>query len=590
MPPLPRIRTQALAELARQLRYESAEAARRQLERTEALALEVLSECGVPGSAAAARAGDRAYPLEYVVFRVTGLRTEGSGEGAMLVGSALLGDLAALIERLSSAAGVTAAELGRDRAGKWVGIEELGERWGVNRKTIERERRRGLIARRARIGGWRGAGALERIMVSGRAVAAFEAAGGRASARRQAGSARLNSGERDRIVAQAARCRSRFGWSLARCAREIGPRHGRSPATITRVLRSHDLAADQAIFAERRAVNDSRRARAGRAARAGAPMAKVAKRLGRSRATGYRIAAGERLRYLRGLELDGPAGPMFDRADAEEVLLAPGCVREGLGAPAPTTVGETVALAEAMGAPDAEVERPRAVAAALLRHGVRAWLGGAGRGARGVGEIRAAEARLLWSSRLRAELVRSQLPVALRSARERLGGRDPRTLAARGPAGGPALIKAMIAGAIDAVERFDPFRGGRLAAATTIAVSRTVGAWASVAGVGPDAVGGRATVRCDSAEIEDWTRSIDPWQARLEPSTLLAEWATGPAENREDARAQRAVSLLYGLDGGPPRSPMEVAALMGTTAARIAAIERAAIARMGEGRARRRRG
>src|SRR5205823_1057158 len=108
MPRLPTLRTRVLQELARQLRFESAGAARRQLARAEELALQLLEESGPAGAA-----GPDRFPEEWVVFRITGLRTEpagGPGDGVVARG-ALLSDLPALIDRLSAAAKLTERDL-----------------------------------------------------------------------------------------------------------------------------------------------------------------------------------------------------------------------------------------------------------------------------------------------------------------------------------------------------------------------------------------------------------------------------------------------------------------------------------------------
>src|SRR4051794_36550235 len=93
MPPLPRLKVPALAELARQLRFEPAKAARRQLELAEALVGQIDPA--------------QVYPYEWVVFRLTGYRPDDGGGAAAasggpitIPGSALLADLPPLIERL----------------------------------------------------------------------------------------------------------------------------------------------------------------------------------------------------------------------------------------------------------------------------------------------------------------------------------------------------------------------------------------------------------------------------------------------------------------------------------------------------------
>lgn len=606
MPPLPKLRSDALSELARQLRFESAEAARRQLARTEALALEVLEECGPVGSARARRAGTRAYPLEYVVFRITGLRSDRPGDrrGEVLIGEALLADLAALIERLSDAAGVTADELletpraGRRSeaiaSGAWISGADLARRWGVDRKTVARMRRRGLIARRARVGGTgRGAAARVRVMVSERAISAFEAMGGRSGAalRRGRNIGRIDERERTRLCAAAAALRSEHGWSLWRCAQELAKESnavGRSAQAIARVLRRHDAESDSPTFSARRPVTDRRRAVTERALRLGVRPARLKSRLSRSRGSVYRIVAAERVGLLRGLTLAGPESPLFARDDAEEVLLAPAAVRSGLGGAAPATVGQFVEAAEAQGAPDAAVEAARAVAMHLLRFRVKKWLSGLNISRVRTAEIHEAETRLLWASRLKAELVRSQLAVASRTARARLGGRDARDFPPRpvgGIGSGPQLVEALIKGMVRAAEQFDPFRGGRLAAATTIAVDRAVGSWveghARGGSVGGGTGTGRALPRSDSAAVADWSMAVDPWQEWLEmPSEalILARSEGRTDESAATIRGREVLQRRYGLRDAPPRTPADVASEMGTTPTRVVAIERAAIA------------
>src|SRR5690606_4313213 len=59
----------------------------------------------------------------------------------------LLGDISALVERLSAAARLSAADL---EPGRWLLADEVCARWKISRKTLERWRRLGLVARRVR--------------------------------------------------------------------------------------------------------------------------------------------------------------------------------------------------------------------------------------------------------------------------------------------------------------------------------------------------------------------------------------------------------------------------------------------------------
>jgi hypothetical protein len=194
----------------------------------------------------------------------------------------------------------------------------------------------------------------------------------------------------------------------------------------------------------------------------------------------------------------------------------------------------------------------------------------------------AAETRLLWAARLKAEMVRSELPVALRTMVARMG-RDPRELPPRALAGlgsGPSLLLAAVDGLIEGVSRFDPLRGGRLAATASIAVDRAVTTWLRENGMdraGGAGAAGRATPRSDTTPIEDWTRRVDAWQAWLEPEEAVAAWVR--AGDQSDGE-RRVLAMRYGLDGGPPRTPAEVARVLKTTPTRVSAMERTAVARI----------
>ena len=94
-----------------------------------------------------------AFPEEWVVFRITGLRTESAlagGEAVMLVREAVIADLGPLVERLSSAAGIEEKDLlakagkGGALGGPWSDVPAVCERWKVSRKTLERYRRMGF--------------------------------------------------------------------------------------------------------------------------------------------------------------------------------------------------------------------------------------------------------------------------------------------------------------------------------------------------------------------------------------------------------------------------------------------------------------
>jgi transposase len=585
MPRLPTLRTPVLQELARQLRFESAEAARRQLVRAEELALQLLDEAG--------KDGPEAYPEEWVVFRVTGLRTEAAGGGGVVMRGALMGDLPALIDRLSAAAKLTESDLpgpakrasmdgttgGRAASATpskqstpvWLSVAELCARWRVSRKTLERYRRLGLVSRRIGLGRGR-----ERVVYAAAHVGAFE----RAQAARVAGAgefSRMDARVRERLVRRAARYRARFGWTLHRCARRLAAREGRSVEAVRRVLRRHDERADRPLFDEPGPLDSEQRAWVERTARRGGSVSGAAGRVRKSRATAYRVVGERRVERLRELDLRGPVGPTFARKDAGEVLLGHAAAREGLGVPGAASVGELVRLAAAIEPEPAEFERARAGACwYLVWSAARALDGLAKHGARvrgGVG-IDRIETWLLWASRIKAEMVRSQTPLLVRAIESQTGR------AIGGIPGGALreLCEIGLEALIEGVERFDPFKGGRLAAPAGMGVSRAVSRWLrdEKERLGPAT---RAAARSDLEQqaLGDWAMRVHPWQG----------WLDAPAGVRERVgelgeKERRVVEMRFGWGerGGPPRTMEETAVALGTTATRVSAMQRGAVARL----------
>lgn len=628
MPSLPRLRSAALAELASQLRFESPEAARRQLLRTEALALELLAESSTPTST------PRTFPLDYILFRITGFRSDTPSTSldparpALIDADALLADLPALAERLSAAARFTAADLLSGEttrpsprstrraapdpttsapalAGPWLDLRALSARWRIGSKTIERLRRRGLLARRVRLtASGRGAAARQALLFSDAAIRAFEASGrftptatSPTSPRTRAvviaaRAPRLADAERARLIRRALRYRRHFGWTLNQCAQRLH-RSGittRSLETIRRALLAHERASPTPVFDHHAPLTDAAHTSIDRARRAGGSAARLARAANRSRSAVYRIERDLRADRLRSLILIGPVGPLFDRADAAEVLLGPAPVRTGLGAPAPSTIADLVALADAMSPPSAGAERLRAVAICFLRFRAATDIAALPRHNPTTAALDGIETSLRWASRLKTELIRSQLPIALRSIRARLDGRGPDSLAPRGPSGGAALIHDCIGALIDAVDRFDPFKAlasddqaiaGRLAAPATIAINRALTRWLQRGeAAGTPAIANSASAQRTAAiTLADWTLRVDPWQAWLEPpEPLVRRLRTPSPTNARNDDLLRARWCLTTTGGPPPRTLADLARAHRLTPAKLTTLERRAIA------------
>jgi hypothetical protein len=625
MPPLPRLRIPALDDLARQVRFEPPRAARRQIAFAESLAAEIDP--------------DRTYPEDWVLFRLTGFRADdraaggaatadapergappraeprkrrrprGAGASAesgsgptLIVGAALLADLPGLVERLSVAARLSEQDLAPDpawneaeRGPYWLDAGALCRRWRISRKTLDRYRRLGLLGRRIV-----GPDRRHRLVFSRDWIDRFE----RRHAERLRQAAAFTRIDRDlerRILRRAERYRRLLGCSLNQAAARLAARFGRSHEAVRQLLRRHAGAARRAergdaaaVFDEPPPLHARERRLIERAVARGIDTPAIARRLRTTPACIYRSLVVRRYERLRALDLAGPRAAAFEAPDAPAAFLDAPAVRAGLGAGAPATLADLIEAAAdgALSPPDAAVERARAGAYWFLRFDAARLLAAIPARAPSALAVDRVETRLRWAARLKAELVRSQVPLVLKSIEA--GLRRPVT--ALPTAAAARIVRLAIDAAIDGVERFDPFRGGavggagggaagggvgggRLAAPVGLAVSRAVTQWMRSEGApwaGPVAGGPRASPRADPAAVvvDDWTRRVAPWQAWLEPDARVR-----PVVERLPAAEREVLAARLGWIGDPPVTAADLAAARGVTPAQVVRLERRAIRR-----------
>lgn len=443
MPRRSLIRCPAIRDLAAQVRFASRSALLRQVERAEALAAEL--EAG------------RDYPDDWLVFRITGFAPKNI-EPALRRGAELLADLSALVEHLCDRAKATTDDM---PAGS-IGINDLCERWGITRKTIERLRRTGLIARRIR---QPADPRRVQLCFSPGIVQLFEARNPRLASPPERAE-RIGPEERARAVAWATRLHARTGCSLHTAAQRLAQRTGRSTASMRRVLSAVEAGAP--VFTVKGGLTPRMRAVSWRAFRWAIAPRRIGERLGVTGATAKRGAWLHRLALLRAVCRAIPAEPPLpDGADPEMYLDEPS-VTGGLGAPLDLSPGAIVARAdEPSPGPRREHELACACRALHLRAvaTVRDISTTSPRGS----DMDRAETDLRWAALLERELLRLALPVVARNVLEHAGADAGEAVRAR-------LICAGVQAAVDALARFDPFEGGRLAGAITLPVSRAVAA------------------------------------------------------------------------------------------------------------------
>src|SRR5690348_1210507 len=232
---------------------------------------------------------NKAYPLDFVVYRITGYRPKKVNED-LLTGLALQHDLGLLVENVSESLDIQSSAVPEPV----LAIDDACERFNVTSKTIQRWRRKGLPARRFIFpDGKRRVGFLlssvERFFSSHQDQVT-----------RGMNFSQVVESERQEIIRRGRRMAGPCGCCSQEISRRIGKRLNRSPATILHVLRKHDQEhPEAAIFPQSsQPLSDEERAKILRGWRRGLPLRKLAKRACRTRQAVYRIILDERLAKL----------------------------------------------------------------------------------------------------------------------------------------------------------------------------------------------------------------------------------------------------------------------------------------------------
>jgi len=535
MPRLTSLRTAALEDLARQLRYAPRERLLERLRNIEALAGQVEQDVN--------------YPEDWLLFRITGHRPD-IAEPATFVGGALRADLSALLERLSDEAELRPEQV--DPEG--LTLADLERRWSVTRKTLERRRRQGLAA-------WRviDSRGRRRLLFTRATVERWEGAheseveGGRRFSR-------LSDEEGAALYERAVAMRAQRSLPTTRLAERLASESGRSVETVRRALVRLDREADEAALGARPRVGAWERRLAHRAWSRGASLGAIAARLGRSRGGAHRIVCERRAALLRVLALE--VEPLREGEAAwGHPALRPEIVRTDLQGEEERGVASFVALADATPIPNRYLEEAWGGAHRhLLRMSAR-WIADLPRHGPSAEALDEIETALRWAALLREQMARSQRRIALHTIQGRFGD-----LGALEPSSAARVVDRAFDGVIRGVSGFDPRRGGRLAA--------SVGLWVDRAIVGtrvetPPAGRARPT---HARALRSWTARVAPWRAWLAPP---ARWRAH-MEAMEEPLAIVAAAR-WGFGGGAPMTAQCVREMLECSPAALSRRERAAI-------------
>lgn len=540
MPPAPRFRTRAIAQLREETRFAPARTQARMMADAERFIAEIDPLNG--------------YAPAEVTARVTRYRPERADDDGVLVGGAVIADLAVFILHASAGAPLD----GASRGGA-LELPALARELGVDARTVARFRRDGLVLHHVRMPDGR-----VRVACFADALARFRDRHG-ARAARAARTGRIDGAARKDLVVRAlamlgADGRSR-AWSLHALAAALAPACGRSVRAVRAALESDAAVRRGLEAAARRGTARRAPVRAGpdaaaaieRRLREGATPAEAGAAHGLDAATAQR--AGLR---VRAAALDAAlagygvlAFPIFALPGAERSVLAPACVRSGL----PVGPVDVAALAPASAA---RVRGADPAFAQLVAHHFLAWRARGALAARsrspGLAWMDAVERDLRWAHRLKRAIVQAALPAALAACAQR-AGRPWADLAPRARAAWAAFAAAECVRALDAVAAHaepprDELRPLRVAA---------LGVERAIARAGPEfvppAAGGDGIDRVLAACV--------PW----------GEWV--PAGDGHGASA--VLVARFGLDGGAPGTYAELAAAWRVSAPTAAARVHAAL-------------
>lgn len=540
MPPAPKLRTPALRELISQLRFVPSTTARRHVERAEHLFTLIDPES--------------TYPADWVIYQITAYRpdTSDTNQPVLIPGKALQADLPALVDRLSMIAQFDSAEL---YAQGWVDAATVAKLWAITPRTLQRYRTLGLLSRRARAPVKGGV----RVLYHPQSLEKFLAQN-TPRLREAAAFSRLSSDERERLLRLAQRCRERFAWSPTRIAHELAKHSGRSIEAMRQLLKS----VPQSKLAARAPLRARELRLIELASRRGLKTTQIARRLSRTAASISRAELQHFAHRLRTATLpEAPEGII----DVTSALKNPSASM-GLGAGCAATISEHLRRSLEAGWPDAQLELARARAVQTLLSRARDTIAQIDPTRPRLPMVDRARTDLLWACRLKAELVRSQQMLLIKTIEGRLNGAGLESLS---PRVARELLWLCIEALMTAVDRFDPSKGGRLAAPAGIELNRAVARWqqtqpqqqqATQPIKPPQRLAERTTKPVvEAITLPDWTRRVYTFQAMLEPAEPVRR-AVQALSTPLSTTDRTLLAARFGLLSEPPTTLKSLAAWM----------------------------
>jgi hypothetical protein len=542
-----------MAELFRQLAYAPAETLSRIMLAAEELAGEV--ERG------------RVYPEEFIAFRLTRFRAEPRADSVMLVGEAVIADLATFVQEVSRRLALPAVDeaSGGGGRGRAEPIDDLAKSLNIAPRTLRRHHARGLLFHYVlfaeREGAGRGGRAGRNAAGGARRLACYEASLERfrranpGAIDRASAFSRVHDADEAEIVKQARSLHAAHGWSRQKIAREIAGERGRAVETVRLILERHEREAGRRVFGGARRAATRERRFACRAWAWGRPAGEIARRLRRSPLTVRRVINAWRVERVRAWAIDHIALPTFDLPGAAEVILAPAAARSGLAIP-DASFDAVALLVHARGR---RLEQPAEEARLAAFNFLKRRAAEAARiDSRDVSDeaVDRAETDLRWAILLKRALACDLLGGAIVRAEQATGRalvqQDGETIRSM-----IALAAEVIGEAIDTV---DPSRGQRCERVISMSMDRAL----ARRSINRHAARAGAIRAPGSMPMDDPFARLASWQADVE---LPARARRRVGDLPEAHRAL--LDAIHGLGGNAPLTRAEAAARLGMSAKRV---------------------
>ncbi len=294
-----KIKNQNLAQLLMQLRFAPRRKRQKQLASAEKL-FAIIDK-------------NKEYPFEFVCFKITGYRLKDRTAQELIKGSDLADDLPLFIARLSAQVAPPASQ----QQEKVYDIEHLAEALGVSTKTINRWRRRGLLAQKFVFDD-----GAKRLGFLQSTVDSFIKANPELTAK--AGTfTRLTKKQKQQIIKQARSLSAKSGLSRYQIIEKIAAKTAKAHETIRYTLLNYEkLHPGGHVFKESpSAVDPGRAAEIYSFFKQGSATKELMEQFNRSRSSIYRIIDRGRAKALLTKKIEFINSPEFLGEDAARKIL-----------------------------------------------------------------------------------------------------------------------------------------------------------------------------------------------------------------------------------------------------------------------------